>query len=112
MNKLIFLLCLLLAGCATTRKDTSDYFQPAKIAPPVSMDKEELADIIAVFSKEIKANPGHAGAYYNRAVAYFHDGNYEASWKDVRKAEELGMRGDPVLLDLAARLRETSGKGK
>ncbi|MHB8154718.1 MAG: hypothetical protein ACYDFR_01535, partial [Candidatus Omnitrophota bacterium] len=50
----------------------------------------EMDSVISVFSEAIKKTPSYAGAYYNRALAYFYKKNYEQCWQDVHMAESLG----------------------
>lgn len=103
--------CLGLIGCATVSKDS-------KSAPPgtenglISIDQKELDDMIALFSEEIKRNPGYAGAYYNRAVAYYHKKDYDKSWQDVHKVQKLSKGSDPDLEQLVEKLSKASGRDK
>ncbi|MFH0917725.1 MAG: tetratricopeptide repeat protein, partial [Candidatus Omnitrophota bacterium] len=50
----------------------------------------EMDSIIAVFTEAINKDPNYAGAYYNRAIAYFYKNQYEQSWQDVYTAQVLG----------------------
>ncbi len=62
------------------------------IKKPIIVNEKEMDSIISVFSEAIKKNPNYAGAYYNRAIAYFYyQNNYEKCWQDVHKAESLGV---------------------
>jgi len=135
MKKIIVLLCLGLIGCATvpgnnkvlrsTTKKTESNIKivPAaktgtavkietivKTEPPV--DLVEMDNIIEIFSDAIKNNPNDAGAYYNRAVAYFHKKDYENSWQDVHKAETLGIKIDSTFTGLVDKLKKASGREK
>jgi hypothetical protein len=47
------------------------------IKKPIMVNEMEMESIISVFSEAIKNNPKYAGAYYNRAIAYFYKDNYE-----------------------------------
>ncbi len=112
MNRFIALLYLMLTGCVSAPEKGRAVFEPAAVKPPVSINREELEDIIAVFSKAIKENPGYSGAYFNRATAYFYNGQYDKSWDDIHKAEELGMKNDPMCVEFVARLKQASGREK
>lgn len=98
MRKVLVLLCLGLIGCATCAKETP-------VAPVFS--EAEIDKIIFTFSQTIENNPNYAGAYYNRAIAYFHKNNYEFCWQDVHKAESLGLKFSANFL---ASLRKSSGR--
>lgn len=90
MKKIIVLFCFVLMGCATVAKE--DKISPQIIKEPVVINESEMDSIISVFSETIKKNPNYAGAYYNRAKAYFYKKNYEQSWQDVHMAESLGFK--------------------
>lgn len=98
MRRILVLLCLGLIGCATSVKETP-------VAPVFS--EAEMDKVIATFSEAIKSNPNYAGAYYNRAMAYFYKNNYEQCWQDVHKAESLGLKFNPNFI---ASLRKFSGR--
>jgi len=118
MNKIIILLCLVLAGCSTISvnskalcKTTDKAEVVAKTAPiTVSMDQKELDSMIAVFSEAIKNNPNYVGAYYNRAAVYFYKNNYDKSWLDIHKAEALGINVDSKFIELVDKLKKASGR--
>ncbi|MDD5116024.1 MAG: tetratricopeptide repeat protein [Candidatus Omnitrophica bacterium] len=111
MNRAIIFLCLALAGCATVAKE-SKAPQEVVVKPqqPVVVDQKELDEIIAVFSEAIKNKPDYAGAYYNRAAAYFHKKEYDKSWQDIHKAEALGIKVDSKFLELVEKLKKASGR--
>jgi hypothetical protein len=85
MKKIILLFCIGIMGCATVRPQ-------ATVKKPVVVDQAEMDSVIAVFSQTIKESPKNAGAYYNRAIAYFHKAEYEKCWQDVHMAESLGLK--------------------
>jgi len=88
MKKIIVLLCLGLMGCATVAKENK---APSRIIEkPAVVNKIEIDRIISVFNEAIKNNPHYAGAYYNRAIAYFYKNDYVQCWQDVHMAESLG----------------------
>ncbi|HTZ11052.1 MAG TPA: tetratricopeptide repeat protein [Candidatus Margulisiibacteriota bacterium] len=106
MRKAIILLCLGLAGCATVAKENkmpppAVAKQPVAsvkaepVAPPpktIVIDQKQIREVISIFSEAIRNNPKYAGAYYNRAIAYFYDSEYDKSWQDVSIAESLGCK--------------------
>lgn len=48
-------------------------------------------------------------AYNGRGMAYFHINEYNKSWDDIHKAEELGYKIKPDFLE---DLKKTSGREK
>ena len=112
MKKITVLLCLLLAGCATASRDGKIPCQALKAGSATAVDQKEIDDIIVVFSKAIKNNPDYAGAYYNRAAAYFHKNDYDKSWQDIHKAEELGIKVDSTFIELVDKLKKASGRDR
>ena len=107
MKKIIVLLCLGLIGCATVAKESKTPQQA--IVKPVATDEKELDSVISVFNEVIKKTPDYAGAYYNRAVAYFYKKDYEQCWRDVHKAESLDYSFSP---DFIESLKKASGREK
>jgi tetratricopeptide (TPR) repeat protein len=103
MKKIIVLLCLGLIGCATVSKESKT------ISQPVVVNEAEMDSVISVFSDAIKKTPNYAGAYYNRAVAYFYKKDYERCWQDVHKAESLGSEFSE---DFMKSLKKASGREK
>jgi hypothetical protein len=49
--------------------------------------------------RRVKKQDEHEIPFRHRAVAYYYKGEYDKAWQDVNKAQELGHRGDPALLD-------------
>jgi tetratricopeptide (TPR) repeat protein len=90
MKKIIVLLCLGLMGCATVAKESKP--SPRVIKELTVVDEKEMDKAISVFSETIKNTPDYAGAYYNRAIAYFYKKSYDQSWQDVHKAQSLGYQ--------------------
>lgn len=112
MRKIIILLCLVLSGCATIPSNNKIPPRAAKIEPTITIDQGELDGIIVVFSEAIKNNPNYAGAYYNRAAAYFHKNDYDKSWQDIHKAEALGINVDVKFIELVKKLKKASGRNQ
>jgi hypothetical protein len=44
-------------------------------------------------------NPNIPLAYYNRAVAYYKNKNYDKSWEDIYKAQAMGFKPDPRFME-------------
>jgi hypothetical protein len=87
MRRIIVFLCLGLIGCATTRPPV-----PPTAKKPVAVNELEMDSIISVFTDAINKDPNYAGAYYNRAIAYYYKRDYEKSWRDVYVAQTLGTK--------------------
>ena len=83
--------------------------KPAATDAHVFVDPKELDSVISVFSEAIKRDSNYAGAYYNRAKAYFYMNEFDKSWQDVHKAESLGCKFSADFLEL---LKRASGKEK
>ena len=45
---------------------------------------------ISNISKGIDIDPKNGEMYFNRAVTYFHNNEYDKAWDDVNKAQNLG----------------------
>ncbi|HNW39082.1 MAG TPA: tetratricopeptide repeat protein [Candidatus Omnitrophota bacterium] len=92
MKKITLLLCLGLLGCATVAKESQT--PPRTVQAPVKpmVNEIEMDSVISVFSEAINKDPNYAGAYYNRAIAYFYKKDYEKCWKDIYVAESLGYK--------------------
>ena len=69
--------------------------------------KGEPDQAISYLNKAIEINPRHAGAYYNRGLAYYNKREYDKAWEDVHKAQSLGYQVHPEVLK---KLREASGR--
>ena len=137
MKKIIILLCLGLAGCATAPKQSQplppaaknaetkietvkipetkkkpEIAEVVKLGPAkaqVIIDQSEIDSVLAVFSEAIQKNSDYAGAYYNRAKAYFYKKEFDKSWQDVHKAESLGCDFNTDFLEA---LRMASGRDR
>ncbi len=59
-----------------------------------------LVQAIEDFTKVIELNPNNPAGYHNRAVCLYHLKEYDRAWGDVRKAEELGAKGNPELIQM------------
>ena len=87
----------------------SDYSRAIAINPRYALphinrgniykEKGRYDQAISDYTAAIGINPRDGIPYYNRAVSYYYKGEYDKAWQDVNKAQELGHRGDPALLD-------------
>ena len=68
------------------------------------LEKGRYDKAISDYSKALEINSKDAQVFYNRGVAY-----YFKFWEDINKAQELGFKIPPDLLD---ELRKTSGRQK
>ncbi|MDD5561618.1 MAG: hypothetical protein PHT50_05780 [Candidatus Omnitrophica bacterium] len=122
MNKIIVFLCLGLIGCSTVPRGNKVVCPAAKESQVIvisetaanlnslPIDQKEIDNIIYIFSQAIKDNPSYSGAYYNRAAAYYYKNDYDKSWQDIHKAEELGIKADARLTELVEKLKKASGR--
>lgn len=64
---------------------------------------------IANFNKAMEIIPGDAPAYYLRGKAYYFKKEYDKSWDDIKRAQDLGYEVAAEFLD---DLRRASGRQK
>ena len=70
--------------------------------------KTGLLDLaIADYNKTIELKPNFATVYDNRATAYFLKKEYDKSWRDEKKARELGFAVNPQFIE---NLKKASGR--
>ncbi len=69
--------------------------------------KEEYDQAIADFNRALEINPRLGEVYLGRAKAYFSKGEYEKSWGDIKKAQDLGYKIPPELLSSFGKGGET-----
>jgi hypothetical protein len=87
-------ICLALIFCSLSCKTINKNSKPAvnmyeeKILS--QQEKANLRKTIATFTNAIESEPQYSGAYYNRAIAYYFNQEYEKSWQDVCTAQALG----------------------
>ncbi|HYA90215.1 MAG TPA: tetratricopeptide repeat protein, partial [Thermodesulfobacteriota bacterium] len=62
---------------------------------------------IADFEKALEIDPKSADAYYHRATAYYFRKEFDKSWKDIKKAQDLGYKIPSKFLE---NLRDASGR--
>ena len=70
-------------------------------------DKGEHGPAISDYTKAIDLDGRFAEAYVGRATAYYRKGDFDRAWSDVRRAQRLGLRVPPELLNA---LRKASPK--
>jgi tetratricopeptide (TPR) repeat protein len=58
-------------------------------------------------NKSLEINPNYGRAYYNRAINYFLQKEYDNAWADLHKAETLGIVDDT---NLTSDLKKASGR--
>ena len=116
MNIIIVLLFLGLLGCAATPsggKVSSPCIKKAAAGKQgITVGPKELDGMISVFSEAIKQAPNDSGAYYNRAVAYYYKKDYDKSWQDVHKVQEISKVYDTRLAQLINKLKKASKRNK
>jgi len=66
-----------------------------------------LDQAISDYTKALEVNPNYALAYYNRGRSYYYKKEYDKSWEDIKKAQDLGWKIRPEFLD---DLRKASGR--
>ena len=73
------------------------------------MAKGQYDQAISDYTKALEINPNLAVAYYNRGRSYYFkkEKEYDKSWDDIKKAQELGYKIPAEFLD---QLRKASGR--
>jgi tetratricopeptide (TPR) repeat protein len=99
----------------------SDYTKALEINPRHAMTysnrgrtymaKGQYDHAISDYTKALEINPKFALAYFNRGRSYYYkkEKEYEKSWDDIKKSQELGYKVPPEFLD---ELRKASGRQK
>jgi hypothetical protein len=62
-----------------------------------------------LLSKSLEINPEYAEAYVTRGRSYYFREEYDKSWKDIKKAQDLGYTIPVEFLD---DLRRAPGRNK
>ncbi len=70
------------------------------------LQKREFDQAILLFNKSLETNPEYAEAYISRGRGYYFRGEYNKSWMDIKKAQDLGYKIPVEFLD---DLRRASG---
>jgi len=71
------------------------------------MGKGQYEEAIRDITKALEINPKFALAYFSRGRSYYNMKEYDKSWEDIKRAQELGWKVPPEFLD---DLRKASGK--
>jgi len=73
------------------------------------LQRREFEQAILLLSKSLEINPEYAEAYVSRGRSYYFRGEYDKSWEDIKKAQDLGYTIPVEFLD---DLRRASGRNK
>jgi len=73
------------------------------------LQKREFEQAILLLNKSLETNPRYAEAYISRGRGYFFRGEYDKSWEDIKKAQDLSYKIPAEFLD---DLRRASGRNK
>ena len=76
---------------------------------PTYNNKLDLERAVADCTKAVEINPKYAEGYIVRSRIYLMEEKYDLAWADVHKAEELGAKVSPEVLD---DLKKASGREK
>jgi tetratricopeptide (TPR) repeat protein len=71
-----------------------------------SLQKREFDQAISLFNKSLDTNPEYAEAYVSRGKGYYFRGEYNKSWEDIKKAQDLGYK---IPAEFLHDLRRASG---
>jgi tetratricopeptide (TPR) repeat protein len=75
----------------------------------VYLQRREFEQAILLLSKSLEINPEYAEAYVTRGRSYYFREEYDKSWKDIKKAQDLGYTIPVEFLD---DLRRAPGRNK
>ncbi len=71
-----------------------------------SLEKKEFDRALGLLNKSLAINPKYAEAYVNRGKGYYFRGEFDKSWEDVKRAQELGYKVPAEFLDDLRRASE------
>jgi len=54
------------------------------------LEKREFEQALLLLNKSIEINPKYAEAYFGRGRSYYFRGEYDRSWEDTKRAQDLG----------------------
>ena len=74
-----------------------------------SLQKREFDQAISLFNKSLDTNPEYAEAYVSRGKSYYFRGEYDKSWEDIKKAQDLGYK---IPAEFLNDLRRASGRNQ
>jgi tetratricopeptide (TPR) repeat protein len=73
----------------------------------VYLQKKQFDQAISLLNKSLEINPSVALAYFSRARAYYSIKEYDQSWQDIKKAQDMGYE---IPSEFVNDLRRASGK--
>jgi tetratricopeptide (TPR) repeat protein len=56
------------------------------------LQKRDFEQAVLLLNKSIEINPKYAEAYVSRGKGYYFRGEYDKSWEDIKKAQNLGYK--------------------
>jgi hypothetical protein len=74
-----------------------------------SLQKREFDQAISLFNKSLDTNPEYAEAYMSRGRGYYFRGEFDKSWEDIKKAQDLGYK---IPAEFLNDLRRASGRNQ
>ncbi len=63
------------------------------------LQKRDFEQAVLLLNKSIEINPMYAEAYVSRGKGYYFRGEYDKSWEDIRRAQDLGYKIPAEFLD-------------
>lgn len=72
----------------------------------VYLEKREIEQAFSLLNKSIEINPKYAEPYFSRGKGYYFRGEYDRSWQDIKKAQDLGYKIPAEFLDNLRRASE------
>jgi len=73
------------------------------------LQKREFDQAILIFNKILETNPEYAEAYISRGRGHYFRGEYDKSWEDIKKAQDLGYK---IPAEFLNDLRRASGRNQ
>jgi Tetratricopeptide repeat len=70
------------------------------------LEKGEFEQGVLLLNKSIEINPRYAEAYFSRGRGYYFVGEYDRSWEDIKKAQDLGYKIPAEFLNDLCRVSE------
>ena len=70
-------------------------------------EKKEFDQAILFFNQSLEINPRYAEVYNSRGRVYYFKGEYDKSWEDIKKAQDLGYE---IPAEFLVDLRKASGR--
>jgi tetratricopeptide (TPR) repeat protein len=71
------------------------------------LQRREFDQAILLLSKSLEITPGYAEAHLSRGRCYYFRGEYDKSWEDIKKAQDLGS---PIPVEFFNDLPTASGE--